>query len=93
MTAEAPASHIVADVKCYYCGHISGQVFGRRNQPLKASDFVPRKGYTGPDLKPGMRMRCERCRGPVFLEDATHGLPMGRSATRRREDRTRSRAR
>jgi hypothetical protein len=76
MTAGITSERIVADVKCYFCGHISGQIFGWRHQPLKASDFVPRPGYTGPNVKAGMKLRCERCRGPVFLEDATSGLPL-----------------
>lgn len=61
---------LAADVKCYYCGHISGQIVGPRNGPLKVSNFVPRPGYKGPALRPGTRLRCERCHGPVFLEDA-----------------------
>jgi len=60
---------MIHDVKCYYCGHISGQVVRRRGQPLRVSDFIPRPGYTGAELEPGDRLRCERCRGPVFLED------------------------
>jgi len=67
---EAVGPRTAADVKCYFCGHISGQIIARRNQPLRVSDFVPRPGYTGPELRPGMRLRCERCSGPVFLEDA-----------------------
>ena len=61
---------IIADVKCYHCGHISGQIIGRRGQPLRVTDFKPRQGYTGPEVHPGHKLRCERCRGPVFLEDA-----------------------
>jgi len=64
-------NRVVADVKCYYCGHISGQIVGRRHEPLRVTNFVPRPGYTGPEVRPGMRLRCERCQGPVFLEDAT----------------------
>jgi hypothetical protein len=60
---------LIADVKCFYCGHISGQVVRRRGQPLRVSDFIPRQGYTGVELQPGNRLRCERCCGPVFLED------------------------
>ena len=62
---------VAADVKCYYCGHVSGQIVGRRNQPLRVTAFVPRPGYKGPAVRPGMRLRCERCNGPVFLEDAS----------------------
>jgi hypothetical protein len=63
-------STVIADVKCYYCGHVSGQMIGRRDRPLRVTDFRPRHGYTGPEVRPGQTMRCERCRGPVFLEDA-----------------------
>lgn len=79
-------SRVVADVKCYHCGHISGQIFGRGRQPLRITDFVPRKGYAGPSVRAGMRLRCERCAGPVFLEDATSGLPLSRRMKRRPEE-------
>jgi len=69
MPAQFP--HIAADVKCYHCGHISGQIVGPRNRPLRITDFVPRPGYTGPEIRTGVALRCERCRGPVFLEDTT----------------------
>jgi hypothetical protein len=80
------SSRIVADVKCYFCGHISGQIFGIKHQPLRVSDFVPRQGYSGPAVRPGMKLRCERCHGPVFLEDATNGLPLVRRTPRRAEE-------
>lgn len=67
---------MVADVKCYYCGHVSGQIVAPRGQPLRVTNFVPRPGYTGPEVKPGIRLRCERCNGPVFLEDVTGAEPM-----------------
>ncbi|HEY4684697.1 MAG TPA: hypothetical protein VII57_01490 [Dehalococcoidia bacterium] len=68
--ADAPTMRVVVDVKCYYCGHVSGQIIGRRNERLRLGNFIPRPGYQGPPPKPGDRLRCERCRGPVFLEDA-----------------------
>jgi len=71
---------VVADVKCYYCGHISGQIVGRKGEPLRASNFIPRPGYRGMEVKPGVRMRCERCRGPVFLEDSTNSSELARSS-------------
>lgn len=64
------SKQFVADVKCYYCGHVSGQIIGDRDQRLRVGNFVPRPGYAGPPLRPGARLRCERCGGPVFLEDA-----------------------
>jgi hypothetical protein len=78
MAVGTIGSRVVADVKCDVCGHISGQIFGHRHKPFLVSNFVPRQGYTGPQVKPGMKLRCERCHGPVFLEDATNGLPIER---------------
>ncbi len=60
----------VADVKCYYCGHVSGQIVGPRGARITAANFVPRPGYRGVEVKTGTRLRCERCHGPVFLEEA-----------------------
>jgi hypothetical protein len=61
---------LIADVKCYFCGHISGQIIAPRKKPIRIENFVPRPGFTGAPLRPGDRLRCERCGGPVFLEDA-----------------------
>ena len=63
---------MVGDVKCYHCGHISGQVEGTKESKaakLVLTSFTPRPGYKGPNLKAGDKLRCERCEGPVFLED------------------------
>src|SRR5512144_21228 len=62
---------VITDVKCYYCGHVSGQIVGAKNAPLRVSSFVPRPGYTRPLPGVGDRLRCERCQGPVFLEDVS----------------------
>ena len=74
--ASGVVGRLVADVKCYYCGHVSGQMVGRRGQPVRSSNFVPRPGYRGPEPRAGVRMRCERCGGPVFLEESTANAPM-----------------
>lgn len=60
---------MIGDVKCYHCGHISGQVEGTRTNRLVFHTFKPRPGYRGQMPAPGQRLRCERCQGPVFLED------------------------
>jgi hypothetical protein len=88
-------NRVVADVKCYYCGHVSGQIVGKRHEPLRVTNFVPRPNYKGPEVKPGTRLRCERCQGPVFLEDATNSAqarPQERkSAARSKSGTSRSR--
>ncbi len=72
---------VVGDVKCYHCGHISGQLEGEREAPLNQRQFVPRRGYGKPLPAPGARIRCERCNGPVFL-DEVHPIepPLGLAA-------------
>ena len=60
---------MVGDVKCYHCGHISGQVEGTRSDRLVFHTFKPRSGYQGALPRSGQRLRCERCQGPVFLDD------------------------
>jgi DNA-directed RNA polymerase subunit RPC12/RpoP len=59
---------VTVDVKCYFCGHVSGQITGERDQPQRGR-FEPRAGYAGDPPAPGRRIRCERCSGPVFLEE------------------------
>lgn len=60
---------VVGDVKCYHCGHVSGQLAGERDAPLNQRQFVPCRGYDKALPAPGSRIRCERCDGPVFLDE------------------------
>lgn len=60
---------VIGDVKCYHCGHVSGQVEATREERLVIQAFRPRPGYQGKPPARGERLRCERCAGPVFLED------------------------
>lgn len=60
---------LCADVKCYYCGHISGQITGEVGQPFRREGFQPAPAHEGKRVKAGERLRCFRCGGPVFLED------------------------
>ncbi len=39
-------NNFVADVKCYFCGHVSGQIVGKRNAPMKL-----RTSYRDSDTK------------------------------------------
>ena len=89
---------VVGDVKCYHCGHVSGQIEGERTDRLVLHTFRPRPGYRGQPPKPGQRIRCERCGGPVFLEDLQPvfeaepvALPMA-AAKRRRSKSARPKA-
>lgn len=59
---------MIADVKCYHCGWISGRVAGRKGSPQSEWAFEHRDGTSTP-LTPGKRLRCLRCTGPVYAED------------------------
>ncbi|HWQ29067.1 MAG TPA: hypothetical protein VNN12_08600 [Dehalococcoidia bacterium] len=56
---------MIGDVKCYHCGHVSGQI----EQEGRLRRFRPRRGFRGELPAPGRRIRCERCGGPVFLDE------------------------
>ncbi len=60
---------IRADVKCYYCGFVTGQVEGdpasaRPHWSLRLRPDIAQS----PDSNP-RHIRCARCGGPVFLDD------------------------
>ena len=57
-----------ADVKCYHCGHVSGTwVWPTHASPALG---VFRPGIGGPPAVGSLRsLRCQRCHGPVYLDD------------------------
>ena len=70
MAGNEIRKRMAADVKCYHCGHISGMIVGYRGEPVRVENFLPAPGYQGKLPCPGETLRCDRCNGPVFLEDA-----------------------
>lgn len=66
---------VVGDVKCYHCGHVSGQIEGTRTDRLVLHKFKPSANFQGPVPQAGQSLRCNRCGGPVFLEDLQPILP------------------
>lgn len=60
--------YLVADVKCYYCGFISGELVSPSGQSLKNGTFRPASGVDTAEVNAG-RLRCVRCGGPVFLDE------------------------
>ena len=79
---------VVGEVKCYHCGHVSGEIEGSRTSRLVLHAFKPRQGYKGHPPGPGDRIRCERCQGPVFIEDLRpiplYAIPSGKAAAKKR---------
>jgi len=66
---------VVGDVKCLHCGYLSGQWVGVSGAPLTLEGFRPAQpaqpGERGAALDAAALMRCFRCAGPVFLDEAT----------------------
>jgi hypothetical protein len=67
--ARAEESMLIsADLKCYFCGHVSGEVITDSSHPQRIRAFKP----TGVDAASmsATPTRCARCGGPVFLDEA-----------------------
>jgi len=68
---------VVGDVKCLHCGYLSGQWVGLSGAPLTLEGFRPAQPLqpgepgTAAGLDAAALMRCFRCAGPVFLDEAT----------------------
>ena len=59
---------VKGDVKCLHCGYVSGQWVGPNGAPLTVAGF--KSDHLAPGSDPAALIRCTRCDGPVFLEDA-----------------------
>ncbi len=59
---------VQGDVKCLHCGYICGQWVGPNGAPLTNAGFKSERHAAEGD--PDAPLRCVRCAGPVFLEDA-----------------------
>jgi hypothetical protein len=63
----------VADLKCYLCGSVFGSIEGQ--QPLTATAsarpvLLRQRGQAQPvELLAWQRLRCDRCSGPLFLDE------------------------
>lgn len=58
----------VADVKCYYCGFISGELVSPQGQALKNGTFRASPGVDPAEVGVS-KLRCARCGGPTFLDE------------------------
>ena len=60
---------IRADVKCYYCGHVSGQIEGDPSGSQSPWSFHSRSGAIVNLQNRRQRIRCGRCGGPVYIDE------------------------
>jgi DNA-directed RNA polymerase subunit RPC12/RpoP len=75
---------LVGDIKCYYCGFISGELVSSDGQSLKNGTFRPALGVD-PALAVKGTLRCARCGGPVFIDDVRTERPHPAAVTFERE--------
>lgn len=59
---------VTGDIKCLHCAHISGRWVGPTGSPLTVSG--QRNHVLAETEDPNALIRCARCEGPVFLDDA-----------------------
>jgi hypothetical protein len=79
MTSEAAISKpirrtfFVADLKCYMCGSVSGSIESEQSltAPTAAPSVLLRvPGQAEVQVADWRRLRCDRCGGPLFLDES-----------------------
>ena len=63
------AMMIRADVKCYYCGYVSGQLEGDPENPRTTWSYNPGPQRSSQSQQNRGAIRYTRCGGPVFLDE------------------------
>ena len=61
---------VTGDIKCLHCGFISGRWVGPGGSPLAVAGFKPNAAAQTPSADAAGLVRCGRCEGPVFLDEA-----------------------
>lgn len=62
---------VTGDVKCLHCGFISGRWVGANGAPVTAGGLKLADDATATShVNAADAVRCQRCDGPVFLDDA-----------------------
>lgn len=57
---------VTGDAKCLHCGFISGRWVGQNGAPVNIGGLKERSPEAG---DPEELVRCQRCDGPVFLDE------------------------
>jgi len=69
ITKPTRRTYLVADVKCYMCGSISGAVEMDQDSPVRSIAFRAPGTHTSQPIADWRRLRCAKCSGPVFLDE------------------------
>jgi hypothetical protein len=60
---------VMAEVKCYYCGYVSGDLLVDTARRGKVGVFRPVDSQTHSELSLSQPLRCSRCGGPTYLDE------------------------
>ena len=68
---------ICAQIKCYHCGYISGQICGEGESEgiNQWQELRPNPAFKGELPHAGEPLRCFRCHGPVYLDELEKQRP------------------
>lgn len=62
---------VKGEVKCYFCGFVSGELVGAAEAAARQGTFRPVAACANRPQRADGRLHCCRCGGPVYLEDVT----------------------
>lgn len=63
------SSSTTAEVKCYFCGSVSGTLLVETTEAGTRKRFQPAIADSRYRAEKGKALRCLRCGGPVFIDD------------------------
>jgi len=64
-----------ADLKCYACGYVSGQIEGDDRLIMARGAVSSASPLGAPKRRPDGRYGCVRCGGALYLDDITYLRP------------------
>lgn len=64
-----------ADLKCYACGYVSGQIEGDDKAAITRGKVSSQSPLGEPKRRADGRFGCVRCGGPLYLDDITYMRP------------------
>jgi hypothetical protein len=64
-----------ADLKCYACGFVSGQIEGDDKEPIQRGKLKSHSPLGVPKRRQDGRLACLRCGGALYLDDVTYERP------------------
>lgn len=58
-----------AELRCYHCGHTAARVERENGHPLAEAEIIWQASEFRPVATSANSLRCQRCNGPLFLDE------------------------